>query len=472
MDLHALFKNCGDAVIVADDNYQIIFSNSKAKQLFQADYAVLLTATIDSACRLLHVDPKTETKEIACPLRQAVDGEQCCDREFQFQTPTSTSDIWLSITSFPIQMTEPSWRGGLVIIRDITKLKHVAHQKLRNALRDELTDLVSRAAFMDRVGHALKRIQHEADFLVAVLCVDINRLRSINDALGYEAGDQLLVQFATRLTRCFRSEDIVSRLGGDEFTILLEGVSSSLEAMDFARKIHRIMAQSFYLSGTEIPVEVSIGIAFGGIDCQHPEVLLKRANLAMYEAKRDFGERCCIFESSMQGDTPGLLHLEMALRKAITNHEFFLEYQPIFQVTTRQIIGLESLVRWHHPQEGKLPPSQFIPLAEKTGLIVPLGWWILKESCRQMKIWQNQMPYMDSFFVSVNMSSKQFSQEDVVQRIAAILEEVGLDARSLKIEITEGVLIEHSSSIIEKLQAIRDLGITLSIDDFGTGYSS
>ncbi|MEM9002574.1 MAG: EAL domain-containing protein [Cyanobacteria bacterium P01_F01_bin.86] len=472
MDLHALFKNCGDAVIVADDNYQIIFSNSKAKQLFQADYAVLLTATIDSACRLLHVDPKTETKAIACPLRQAVDGEQCCDREFQFQTPTSTSDIWLSITSFPIQMTEPSWRGGLVIIRDITKLKHVAHQKLRNALRDELTDLVSRAAFMDRVGHALKRIQHEADFLVAVLCVDINRLRSINDALGYEAGDQLLVQFATRLTRCFRSEDIVSRLGGDEFTILLEGVSSSLEAMDFARKIHRIMAQSFYLSGTEIPVEVSIGIAFGGIDCQHPEVLLKRANLAMYEAKRDFGERCCIFESSMQGDTPGSLHLEMALRKAITNHEFFLEYQPIFQVTTRQIIGLESLVRWHHPQEGKMPPSQFIPLAEKTGLIVPLGWWILKESCRQMKIWQNQMPYMDSFFVSVNMSSKQFSQEDVVQRIAAILEEVGLDARSLKIEITEGVLIEHSSSIIEKLQAIRDLGITLSIDDFGTGYSS
>ncbi len=471
MDFYSLFKGCGDAIIVADYTYQITFANPKAGQIFAADYTVLLNDIADSR-RLTHVDDDAEARTHAIPLKQVVDGESFCDREYRFEISTSDKNIWLSITGFPIETEEPTLRGGMLIIRDVTERRHRDNQKLQQVLRDELTGLVSRTIFMDRLEHSLSRTQRDSSFIVAVLCLDVKRLRSVNDSLGYGAGDQLLIEFAARLVQFIRSADTISRLGGDEFTILLEGMKSCSEVVAIADRIHHTMARPFQIIDTEIQIEVSIGIAFGSVSCQHPEVLLKRANLAMYESKKSGGKKYCIFEDSMLAEVPGSLHLEMALRKALISQEFFLEYQPIFQVTTRQIIGVEALVRWQHPVEGRFSPAQFIPLAEKTGLIVPLGWWILEESCRQMKAWQDEIPHTRSFFVSVNMSSKQFSQDDVVQRIHRTLEDSGLHPRSLKIEITEGVLIEHSSSIIEKLKAIRSLGITLSIDDFGTGYSS
>ncbi|MEO1298545.1 MAG: EAL domain-containing protein [Cyanobacteria bacterium J06636_16] len=471
MNFYSLFKSCGDAIIIADYTCQITFANSKADQLFASDYSVLLDDTVDGQS-LIHIDNNIEVATQATLLKQVVDGESFCDRLLRLQTSASEADVWLSITGFPIETEEPSQWGGMLIIRDITERKCQTERKLQQAVQDDLTGLVSRTAFMDRLEHALSRIQRDSNFLVAILCLDVNRLRSVNDSLGYEAGDRLLVEFASRLVDFIRAVDTVSRLGGDEFTILLEGMKSCSEVVTVADRIHEIMARPFQILDTEVHVEVSIGIAFGSISCQHPKVLLKRANLAMYESKKSFGEKNCVFEDSMQVETPGSLHLEMALRKALINQEFFLEYQPIFQVTTRQIIGVEALVRWQHPVEGRFPPSQFIPLAEKTGLIVPLGWWILEASCQQMKAWQDEMPHTRSFFVSVNMSSRQFSQDDVVQRIQGVLDDTGLPPNNLKIEITEGVLIEHSSGIIETLQAIRSLGITLSIDDFGTGYSS
>ena len=472
MDFYSLFKSCGDAVIVADRTYRITVANPKAEKLFKANYSVLLEKTAEPNYRLLHVNTASEMLPEAAPLRQAVEGESFCDREFRLQTPASDSDIWLSITGFPVEAEDLSWQGGLLIIRDITERKHLIDQQLKHAYQDELTGLVGRAVFMDRLEDALARSKHDPNFLVAVFCLDVNRLRSVNDSLGYEAGDRLLVEFAARLVKLIQCTDAVSRLGGDEFTIVLEDMGSCSDVLEVAKSIHDLMAAPFQILDTEIQVDTSIGIAFRTANCLHPEVLLKRANLAMYEAKKGFGKKYCVFEDAMQVETPGTLHLEMALRNAILQKEFFLEYQPIFQVTTRQIIGVEALVRWAHPTKGRFPPSQFIPLAEKTGLIVPLGWWILEEACRQMKVWQDEIPYTCSFFVSVNMSSKQFSQDDVVEGVHDILEQTKLSPSNLKIEITEGVLIEHSSSIIEKLQAIRSLGITLSIDDFGTGYSS
>lgn len=470
MDFYSvLFQNCGDAVVVADHRHQITFANSKAKQLFAEDYDVLMTETAFSKSHLFEMERKTETQLATYPLRNVLAGDQFCDREFLLQSSRSSTDIWLSITGFPVE-TDACLRGVL-IIRDITEQKVALLQNLRRELHDEFGG-VTRAAFMTRLEKAIQQSQRDPSHLTAILCIDIVRLRSVNNSLGYAAGDQLLGEFASRLINFAKSEDNVSRLRGDEFTILLEGINNQSEVLKAAKRIQAEISEPFCILNTEIQVEASIGIAFANDDCQTSEVLLRRASIAMYEAKKSLRERHCIFENSMQTDNHGTLQWEMSLRKAVANHEFFLEYQPIFQIKTRQIIGLESLVRWNHPTQGRVSPGQFIPLAERTGLIVPLGWWVLEESCRQMKTWQDEIPNTESFFVSVNMSSRQFSQEDVVQKIQDVLNQVGLSAKSLKIEITEGVLIEHSSSIIQKLEAIRDMGITLSIDDFGTGYSS
>jgi EAL domain-containing protein (putative c-di-GMP-specific phosphodiesterase class I) len=252
----------------------------------------------------------------------------------------------------------------------------------------------------------------------------------------------------------------------------VEDVVSVSEVIDIAETILAELRQPFSLSGEIVTTHASLGISLGDSQTPSADVLLKQASIAMHKVKQSPHQRYCIFEDSIRGGNQSSLRLEMDLKRAIAQQELFLEYQPIVLVRNQKIIGMESLVRWHHSEQGVLPPTKFIPLAEKTGLIIPLGWWVLEESCRQLKHWQDTIPNVASLFVSVNMSSQQFSQADFLDRLTHILKSTGLDPKYLKIEITEGVLIENSESIIAILDAIRAMGIKLSIDDFGTGYSS
>jgi len=469
----ALLKDCGDAVVVADHLGQVVFTNSVATHLLGGQVDILLNKSDRAAYQIFQVDAITETRTQEFPLRRALEGERFSDREFLLRSPTSDLNTWLSITGYPVALETPPFRGGMLIIRDITTHKTIAQQKLRATFRDKLTGLVNRPVFMDRVGHALTRAhRRDTEWLVVVLSIDIERFKSVNDTLGYIFGDQFLAAFGDRLTQVLRPEDTVCRLGGDQFTVLLEDMPSYSAVVAIADQVHAAMTQPFHILGRELQVEISIGIALANATGQQAETLIRKADLAMYQAKETFAEKYYVYEDSLQLDTSDTLYLEMALRKAVDNQEFVLEYQPIFQISTREVLGVESLVRWQHPERGQISPAEFIPLAEKTGLIIPLGWWVFEESCRQLKFWQDAMPHAANLFVSINMSSKQFAQKNAVQKIKDILDQVGLNAHCLKIEITESVLIDQSVSIIEKLKAIRAIGIKLSIDDFGTGYSS
>jgi len=377
-------------------------------------------------------------------------------------------DTWLAVTGYTIDLPNLNFQGALIFMRDISHHKTPTH---RSGL-DELTGTVNRTIFMDRIQHALDKTRQDENSFVAVLCLDVTRLKAINDTFGYLAGDRLLVEIAHRLEQNLRPQDTLSRLGGDEFTVLLEDVSSYSEVMAIAEELYKECAEPVLVDSYEINVGVNIGLSLGNNQTPDADTLLRQADVAMNEAKGRFGEHYCVFEAAMVADADNSLHLEMALKRAIENGELYLEYQPIFLVRSQAVIGVESLVRWQHPTQGSLGPSQFIALAEKTGLIIPLGWWVLEESCRQLKEWQEMIPSAKTLFVSVNMSSRQFAQKDVLQRIQAILKHTGLATQFLKIEITESVLINNSDSIIEVLTAIRAMGIRLSVDDFGTGYSS
>ena len=469
MDMYAsLFGDCGDAIVIADQQSKILFANEKAQSLFAAHPSVLLQPLSDTKHTVSVVN---EPEGAACyPLQEVLTGANFCDRECLLQSSTAAPPTWLSITGYAIHLPEPPHHGALLLVRDITAQKASAVDPAPSHTRG-WQGLVDRTAFMARIAAALEdALQQQTS--VAVLCLDVKRLKAVNDTFGYLAGDRLLIEIADRLICLLRPSDTLSRLGGDEFTLLIEKVDKTDDVVAFVAAIHTALAPPFQVQGHDINIDVNVGIGFSQGTTPDADTLLRQADIAMNRAKHSFGADYCVFETFMQADADDSLHLEMALKRAIARQEFFLEYQPIFWVRTQAIIGVESLVRWHHPEQGVLPPAKFIPVAEKTGLIIPLGWWILEESCRQLKAWQDTLTNAEKLFVSVNMSSKQFAQTDVLDRIKGILKTTGLAATALKIEITESVLIENSSSIIEILQAIRDLGIKLSVDDFGTGYSS
>lgn len=473
MDVYAsLFHNCGDAVVIANHQSEIVFANAAAQTLFKNDFSALLAQPETPILSLLETDATSKTSRTRFPLQEVLLGTKFCGREFLLRSSRVDEGVWLSITGYPVCVAEGAAPGGMLIIRDVTQQKEDAQVQLRSTFRDELTGLVNRNVFMDRVDHALTRARRDEAKFIAIFCLDLRRLKAVNDTFGYIAGDELLVAVTERINQVLKPEDTLSRLGGDEFTILVEDVTSISAAGAIADSIHEALLCPFQIQGHSISVDVSLGISLGDHTCRDAGTLLRQADIAMHQARNAFDERYCVFETSMRTNLDNSLHLEMELKKAIENHELFLEYQPIFLVRSQEVIGVESLVRWQHPQRGLLPPSKFISLAEKTGLIVPLGWWVLEESCRQLKVWQETIPKAKSLFVSVNMSSKQFSQKNIPDKIADILRSMDLSPRSLRIEMTEGVLIDNSASIIEVLEAIRSMGIKLSIDDFGTGYSS
>lgn len=355
---------------------------------------------------------------------------------------------------------------------DITDRKLAEEQLSHDALHDALTGLPNRALFMDRLGRALTRVTRQKQSIFAVLFLDLDRFKIINDSLGHVIGDQLLMGIAQRLQGCLRPGDTVARLGGDEFTLLLEDISDASDAVHIAERIQKELAIPFNLGGHEVFTTASIGITQSGVGYERPEDVLRDADTAMYDAKMSGKARHALFNATMHAHALSLLQLETDLRRALERREFRVYYQPIVSLETGCIAGFEALLRWQHPRRGFLSPLEFIPVAEETGLILPIGGWVLREACRQMRMWQIQFPSTRSLSISVNISGKQFTQPNLVEQIEQILRETGLSAESLKLEITESVIIQHGDATEAMLTQLRNLGVQLCIDDFGTGYSS
>ena len=357
-------------------------------------------------------------------------------------------------------------------IVDITERKSMEKQLLHDALHDALTGLPNRALFMDRLEQQLKKSQNNNKYLFAVLFLDLDRFKVVNDSVGHLVGDKLLIEIARRLEKSIAPTDTVARLGGDEFTILLENISSKSEATLVAESIYQILTFPFNIDGHEIFSTASIGIALSSAGYENPEDILRDADLTMYSAKEQGKARYEVFNNSLRDRALQRLELETDLRRALERKEFEVYYQPITSLQLGVLSGFEALIRWNHPTKGRIQPGEFIPLCEETGLILPLSNWLLKEACQTTRDWQLKYPEHPAIRMSVNLSAQQFRESHLIKEVEQVLAETGLSGEFLKLEITEGTLIDNIDLVTEIILHLRKKQIQFSIDDFGTGYSS
>ena len=339
------------------------------------------------------------------------------------------------------------------------------------AFHDALTDLPNRNLFMETLKFALEKTKQTSDFKFAVLFLDINRFKTINDSLGHSMGDKLILHVAKRLAASVRDNDLVARFGGDEFAFILKNFSDIEDVIMFAERIKEKISAPFTLGGRQVFTSFSIGISLGNAKYEAAEDVLRDADIAMYHAKaanKDY----VIFDKKMHARAVTLHQIETDLRLAVERDEFTMYYQPIIGLGSMKLSGFEALIRWNHPQRGLVPPNEFIPVSEETGLIVPMTIWVLRTSCRQVVEWQREYPEYENLVISINLSGKHFAQKNLVEQIKAILVETKINPTCLKLELTESAVMENAEKVILMLTQIRELGIKLSIDDFGTGYSS
>ncbi len=357
-------------------------------------------------------------------------------------------------------------------LTDISQRKKTEEQLIRNAFYDALTGLPNRALFMDRLQMTFIRGRRKKDHLFAILFLDLDRFKNINDSFGHLTGDELLVLVAKRLKTHMRPDDTIARFGGDEFAMLLNGIREENDAMRIAERINNILAEPFLLKHHELYVSASIGIAISTPDYQHPEEILRDADTAMYHAKLRGRSCCLVFDKSMHVNALDRLELEIDMRHAIERQEFVLYYQPILSLNDQSVIGFEALVRWNHPKRGLLLPMEFIPLGEETGLIIPLSVWIIREACRQMREWLDDPASDPSLIISINVSPVHFKHPGFVDQILTILRETKMTPEQVALEITESVMMENTEQMGAILSRLRDVGVKIHVDDFGTGYSS
>jgi diguanylate cyclase (GGDEF)-like protein/PAS domain S-box-containing protein len=380
---------------------------------------------------------------------------------------------WRTIESTASNLLHhPAVLGLVLNSHDITDRKRAEERLLHDALHDELTGLPNRALFMDRLWQAMERSRRDRERLMAVLFLDVDQFKIVNDSLGHLVGDELLIQIALSLSSVLRPMDTIARIGGDEFAILVEGGRDVDDAVQVANRIHERLAAPINLGGHEVFITASIGIAVHTPDYEKPEDLLRDADTAMYRAKGS-GRAChVVFNRGMHQFVVARLKLESDLRRAIERGQIEVYYQPFVDLTTGTVVGLEALVRWNHPKRGLILPDDFLTVAEETGLIVPIGQHVILQACRRVRELQLKYPEHRDLRVSVNLSNKQFFQSDLDDQIAAALAGSGLAPEHLGLEITEGVIIRHAESASSRFSRLKALGVQLYLDDFGKGYSS
>ncbi len=384
-------------------------------------------------------------------------------------------EVWAILNLSRVQGGPGGQQQYLAQMQDITERKRLEAQLRHDALHDTLTGLPNRALLLDRLDQALSSARRHRH-LTAILFLDLDNFKVVNDSLGHGEGDSLLVDAAARIAACVRDEDTVSRFGGDEFAILLQSIEDGVEAVAVAERITNAFALPFRLAGRDIMITVSTGIVLSEGTIETPDDLLRHADVAMYRAKHLGKNRYDLFDAEMHASSLQRLQMEEELREAIDGGRLCLVYQPKMLLATDETVGCEALVRWQHPVRGLIPPADFIPLAEESGLIVPLGAWVVREACRQAAEWIAADSRLKTgtppFVISVNLSARQFLQPDLIEVVSAILAETGLPAERLMLELTETVVMDDAESSVERLQRLKQLGVLIAIDDFGTGYSS
>ena len=393
----------------------------------------------------------------------------------QLQAPREFIGVRKEGSPFDAEVTMNEVQGSadrlyIAIIRDISEKKRIERQLLHDAFHDKLTGLPNRALALNRISHALSRRDDHPRFRCAVMFVDLDRFKMVNDTMGHAAGDSLLIEVAERLQNVMRPADTIARLGGDEFVVVLENVVDMRNAIHVAERVLEALKPEINLKGSPVQANASLGIALSQDDTDDAEELLRRADIAMYRAKEKGRGRYEVFDIEMHSSTVMMMRLETDLRRAIGSDEITLHYQPVVNLQKRVVAGFEALVRWNRPGEGLVSPAKFIPLAEETGLICALGRQVLHLACKQNREWRDRFGEFTT--LSVNLSAYQLQREDVVSLVRDVLKDTGMPAKSLKLELTEGAFIDYVKGEMSALDELKAMGVGLAIDDFGTGYSS
>ena len=466
-NFRSIFENAAEGIFQTTADGHYLACNPALARIYGYDSPEDLIASITDIAHKLYVDDDSR------PRFQKIMAQYGSVSGFEARIyRKDRSIIWITESARAVYDHDGKFLYYEGFVSDITSRKTAEEQLLRDAFHDSLTGLPNRALFLDRLERSMARITRDREHSFAVLFLDLDRFKGINDSLGHEVGDQLLLAFAKRLGACLRPADTAARLGGDEFVVLLDDPAAPHDPTGIAKRILEELNAPFRLGSHEVFITASIGIASSSTASSCPQDVLRDADTAMYSAKakgKAGGGRSEVFDAAMHAHAVKLLKIENDLRRALDRGEFRLVYQPIVEIQSGRIKSFEALIRWSHPELGLVAPAEFIPLAEETGLILPIGRWVLFQACRQTALWHAQGASVD---INVNLSGIQFSQPDLLDQVTQALQENGLPPQHLILEITESVVMHNPDAAVGALHRLKALGLKLNIDDFGTGYSS
>lgn len=459
----SLVQHSSDVITITDAVGKIVYQSPSVTPVFGYQPEDLVGTELQS---LVHPD------DVRSVVKTLIETATTSSSERIECRVRSAGGAWRHVESaVTARLDDPSIKGMVLNTRDITERIELEEELAHQAFHDSLTGLANRILFRDRVNHALARMRRRTN-PVAVLLLDLDGFKTVNDSLGHAFGDEFLIAVADRLRTLLRPSDTPSRLGGDEFAVLLEDLNAPADATLVAGRILEALCLPFVVQGKEIVIAASIGVTIATGVAEDADDLLRNADVAMYTAKDRGRRRVELFQPSMHKAMLDRMDLEADLRRALERGEFFLNYQPTVALATGRISGMEALVRWQCPSRGTVPPGLFISVAEDTGLIVPLGRWVLEEACRQAVSWNEQFGPDAPSTMSVNLSAKQLNDENLVSEVAEIIDRTGIDPRRLVLEITESAVMTDAETMASRLHQLKELGVRLAIDDFGTGYSS